>query len=228
MSAKVLLVEDEPAIAEVVSFALVGDGYAVDAVGDGERALAAALTGDYDLVVLDIVLPRLSGLEVCRRLRAASTVPIIMLTALGGELDRVLGLDAGADDYLPKPFSVPELLSRVRAILRRQELDRASGAAARRIGELVLDFAAGAVTVDDRRVPVTPSEFRLLALLASAPERVFTRHEIVAHLHDSAHVGDERATDVHVKNLRRKIEDDPARPERLVTVRGVGYMLRAV
>jgi|1186.fasta_scaffold151043_2 DNA-binding response OmpR family regulator len=228
MSAKVLLVEDEPAIAEVVSFALVGDGYAVDAVGDGERALAAALTGDYDLVVLDIVLPRLSGLEVCRRLRAASTVPIIMLTALGGELDRVLGLDAGADDYLPKPFSVPELLSRVRAILRRRELDRASGAAARRIGELVLDFAAGAVTVDDRRVPVTPSEFRLLALLASAPERVFTRHEIVAHLHDSAHVGDERATDVHVKNLRRKIEDDPARPERLVTVRGVGYMLRAV
>jgi DNA-binding response OmpR family regulator len=228
VSARILLVEDEPAIAEAVSYALVGEGYEVEAVGDGEKALALGRGDGYDLILLDIVLPRVSGVEVCRRIRAESSVPILILTALGGELDRVLGLDAGADDYLAKPFSVPELLSRVRAILRRRDLDRASGSVSRAIGELSLDFATGGVAVEGARVAVTPSEFRLLALLAGAPERVFTRHEIVAHLHDSAHVGDERGADVHVKNLRRKIEADPARPERLVTVRGVGYMLRAV
>lgn len=229
MSARILLVEDEPAIAEAVSYALLGEGYGVETVADGERALLAARGNSFDLVLLDIVLPRVSGVEVCRRLRAESTVPIIMLTALGGELDRVLGLDAGADDYIAKPFSVPELLSRVRAILRRRELDRAAaGAAERRVGELRLDYAASSIDLDGRRVAVTPSEFRLLALLANAPERVFTRREIVAHLHDNAHPADERSADVHVKNLRRKLERDPARPERLVTVRGVGYMLRAV
>jgi two-component system, OmpR family, response regulator RegX3 len=228
MSARILLVEDEEAIAEAVGYALAGEGYAVDAVRDGERALEAARSDSFDLVLLDLVLPRMSGVEVCRRLRAWSSVPIIMLTALGGELDRVLGLDAGADDYVTKPFSVAELLSRVRAILRRRELDRASGSTERWVGELRLDFATGGVDVDGRRATVTPSEFKLLALLATAPDRVFTRREIVQHLHDSAHVGDERGADVHMKNLRKKIEVDPGNPQRLLTVRGVGYMLRTV
>ena len=191
------------------------------------RARARARGARFDVVLLDVMLPRLSGTEVCRTLRAESDVPIIMLTARDAEVDRVLGLELGADDYVTKPFSIAELKSRVRALLRRRELDRAAtGAAVQQIGGLRIDFARHEVVVDGITTVLTPSEFKLLALLAGEPERVFNRNQIMEHLWQSTYVGDDRAADVHVSNLRRKIERDPAHPERVVTVRGVGYKLR--
>jgi DNA-binding response OmpR family regulator len=229
MSDRILVVDDEPAIVDAVTYALRASGFEVDTFGDGESALEAALSKDgYDVLVLDVRLPGLSGIEICRRLRSESDVPILILTAMDAEVDRVLGLEAGADDYVTKPFSVVELVSRVRAILRRRELDRAAGGAVRRVGSLELDVNRHEVRIDGRTIRLTPSEFRLLALLAQEPERVYTRREIMQHLWDSTYVGDQRACDIHVSNLRRKIEDTPGRPQRLVTIRGVGYRLLAV
>ena len=226
MGPRILLAEDDAAIADAVSYAFGSEGFSVDVVVDGDGAVSTAVD-DYDVVILDVMLPKLSGLEACRRIRARSVVPVVMLTARTAEVDRVLGLEAGADDYVSKPFSMTELISRVRAILRRRALDRDAVSSVRDVGSLRLDLLQQTVEADGRRVDVTPSEFRLLALLAREPERAFSRREIVEHLWRSSHVGDRRTCDVHVKNLRRKIERDPARPERLVTVRGVGYMLRA-
>jgi two-component system response regulator RegX3 len=228
MSAKILVVDDEPAIADSLGYALTEEGFEVDVVGDGAAALAAARERPYDLMILDLLLPRVPGLEVCRTLRAESDLPILMLTAKDAELDRVRGLELGADDYVTKPFSLVELVSRVRAILRRRELDRSGAAMTHAIGGLRIDLATHTVDIDGKPAHLTPSEFRLLALLASAPGRVRTRREIMQHLWQSSYVGDERACDVHVSNLRRKIEPDPARPTRLVTVRGTGYRLVAV
>jgi two-component system response regulator RegX3 len=177
-------------------------------------------------MILDLMLPGISGVEVCRRVRAESAIPIVMLTARTAEVDRVVGLDAGADDYIPKPFSMPELISRVRAILRRRELDR--GAVVRQVGGIQLDLRRRTAQVDGRDVPLTPSEFRLLAFLMADAGRVCTRRELMQHLWESAYVGDERAVDVHVANLRRKIEANPQDPSRIVTVRGAGYMLADV
>jgi two-component system response regulator RegX3 len=213
---------------DAVTYALRASGFEVDAFGDGESALEAARSDGYDVLVLDVRLPGLSGIEICRRLRSESDVPILILTAMDAEVDRVLGLEAGADDYVTKPFSVAELVSRVRAILRRRELDRASGGAVRRVGSLELDVNRHEARIDGRTIRLTPSEFRLLGLLAQEPERVYTRREIMQHLWDSTYVGDQRACDIHVSNLRRKIEETPGRPQRLVTVRGVGYKLLAV
>jgi two-component system, OmpR family, response regulator RegX3 len=228
MSARILVVDDEEAIVDAVSYALRGEGYEVESVGDGEAALAALADDDVDVVVLDLRLPKLSGIEVCRRVRAGSAVPIIMLTAKDAEVDRVLGLEAGADDYVTKPFSIAELVSRVRAQLRRRDLDRGREEALRyRVGDVAVDLARHEALVADRRVHLTGSEFRLLALLAREPNRVFTRREIMQHLWQSDYVADQRACDVHVSNVRRKIEDDPANPRRLVTVRGAGYKLVA-
>jgi two-component system, OmpR family, response regulator RegX3 len=228
VSDRILVVDDEPAIVDAVSYALRSSGFEVDTFGDGESALEAARTDSYDVLVLDVRLPGLSGIEICRRLRSESDVPILILTAMDAEVDRVLGLEAGADDYVTKPFSVAELVSRVRAILRRRELDRAAGGGIRRIGSLELDVNRHEVRIDGRTIRLTPSEFRLLAFLAQEPEHVYTRREIMQHLWDSTYVGDQRACDIHVSNLRRKIEDAPGRPQRLVTVRGVGYKLLAV
>jgi DNA-binding response OmpR family regulator len=225
VSARILLVDDEPAILESVEYSLRGAGWDVDTRADGEAALAAGLTHGYDVIILDVLLPGVSGTEVCRRLREASDVPIIMLTARGAEVERVVGLEAGADDYVTKPFSTAELISRVRAILRRRELDRAGGIAVRTVGTLRIDLARYDVVADGRQIHLTPMEFRLLALLAGDPERVFDRREIMRHLWDSEHVGDARACDIHISNLRAKVERDPARPERIVTVRGAGYKL---
>ncbi len=155
-------------------------------------------------------------------------MPILMLTAKDGEVDRVLGLEVGADDYVAKPFSVPELVARVRALLRRRELDSRDGVMKLRVGRLELDLAKHVARVEGERVPLTAFELKLLALLAREPERVFSRREIMLHLWDSSYVGDERACDLHVSNIRRKIERDPAHPERLVTVRGSGYKLQRV
>ncbi len=226
MSARILIVDDEPAILDSVSYGLSREGFAVHGVTDGQAALDAVAGAPFDLVVLDLMLPDVPGTEVCRRLRADSAVPILILTAKDTEVDRVLGLELGADDYVTKPFSMAELVSRVRAILRRRELDRArDGVGLRRVGGLLVDVARHQVLVDGKPANVTPSEFRLLVLLAEHPERVFSRRELMEHLWQSAYVGDQRACDIHISNLRRKIEREPGRPTRLVTVRGVGYKL---
>jgi two-component system, OmpR family, response regulator RegX3 len=227
VSARILVVDDDPGIQDVVRFALAGEGFEVDAVADGKSALERTATDEYDVVVLDVMLPDVPGTEVCRRLRAdGSAVPILMLTARDAEVDRVLGLEIGADDYVTKPFSIAELVSRVRALLRRRELDRAGrGFAFKRIGSLTLDLARHKVALGEREVQLTPSEFRLLALLAEEPERVYSRREIMQHLWESTYVGDERACDIHISNLRRKVERVPDEPERVLTVRGVGYKL---
>jgi len=179
-------------------------------------------------MVLDLLLPGVPGLEICERLRAEqSDLPIVMLTARDAEHERVEGLDIGADDYVTKPFSVAELVSRVRSLLRRRELDRSGASRIVEIGGVRLDVARHSATVDGRPVLLTRSEFRLVALLASRPGHAFTRDELVRHLWQSDFVGDRRAIDVHVSNLRRKLESDPRRPQRLLTVRGVGYKLVA-
>jgi two-component system response regulator RegX3 len=225
---RILVVDDEPAIRDAVEYSLRNEGFDVDGVGNGEDGLHAALDTPYDVVVLDLMLPRMSGTEVCRRLRAESAVPIIMLTAKGAELDRVLGLEIGADDYVTKPFSMAELIGRIRAIIRRRELDRSGATSVIRVGGLELDPIRHEAKVDGDLRRLTPSEFKLLLLLAQEPERVFSRREIMQHLWDSSYVGDQRACDIHISNLRQKIESDPANPARVLTVRGVGYKLAVV
>ncbi|HZM20056.1 MAG TPA: response regulator transcription factor [Gaiellaceae bacterium] len=225
---KVLIVEDEAAVRDALDYSLRGEGFDVDAAPDGEAGLRAALARDYDVVILDLMLPKMSGTEVCRRLRSESAVPIIMLTAKGAELDRVLGLEIGADDYVTKPFSMAELIGRIRAILRRRQLDRSGATSMLRVGDLELDPIRHEVRIGGEPKRLTPSEFKLLLLLAQDPERVFSRREIMQHLWDSSYVGDQRACDIHISNLRQKIEEDPGNPARVETVRGVGYKLTAV
>jgi two-component system response regulator RegX3 len=227
MTGRILVVEDEPTIAEAVSYALRDAGYDVDAVGDGGDALDAARERDYDLMILDLLLPGVPGLDVARTVRAESDLPIVMLTARDAELERVVGLEIGADDYVTKPFSVAELVSRVRALLRRRELDRSHGSFVQRVGGLELDIPRHATKVEGRPLQLTRSEFRLVTLLATEPGRVFTRDELVRHLWESDFIGDRRAIDVHISNLRRKLETDPRNPRRLLTVRGIGYKLVA-
>jgi two-component system response regulator RegX3 len=223
----VLVVDDDPGVLDVVAFMLRREGFDVDEEKDGVAALEAARDRRYDIVILDVMLPGISGTEVCRELRAESDVPILMLTARDAEVDRVLGLELGADDYVTKPFSSAELLSRVRAILRRRALDRANGGGGtvRRLGGLQIDLGRHEVLVDGERVHLTLSEFKVLSLLAEQPDSVVSRRELMQHLWASEHVGDEHACEVHISNLRRKIERDPTQPLRLLTVRGLGYKL---
>jgi two-component system response regulator RegX3 len=228
VSAKILVVEDEPAIADAVGYALAEAGYDVDTAGDGDDAIAKARDTSYDLMILDLLLPGTQGMEVCRTLRSESDLPIVMLTAREAEADRVGGLEVGADDYVTKPFSIAELVSRVRALLRRRELDRNRSPAVQQVGGLHVDVTRHSATIDGKPLALTRSEFRLVTLLASEPGRVFTRDELVRHLWQSDFVGDRRAIDVHISNLRRKLEADPRHPRRLVTARGVGYKLMAV
>jgi len=228
MTARILVAEDEAAIADALTYALRGEGFDVDAVGDGAEALTRARERPYDLLVLDLMLPGVPGLEVCRRLRDESAISIRMLTAKDTEVDRVLGLEVGADDYVTKPFSMAEVVARVRALLRRRELDSIGFGARLAVGDLVIDLARHQATVDERVVPLTPFELKLLSLLPGDPERAFSRRDIMRHLWDSDHVGDERSADLHVSNIRHKIERDPANPERLLTVRGAGYKLQVL
>jgi two-component system, OmpR family, response regulator RegX3 len=198
----------------------------VDEAADGAEALASASAREYDIILLDLMLPRVSGLDVCREVRRDSPVPIIVVTARGAEMDRVVGLELGADDYVTKPFSIAELVSRVRAVLRRRQLDSESQPRLQ-VGGISINHLSHEVAVDGQRRDLTVSEYRLLSVLASAPERVFTRRELMDALWGRA-VDRSRACDNHITNLRRKIEPDPARPQRLLTVRGVGYKLVAV
>jgi len=219
----VLVVDDEPEIVRLVRDYLEHAGFGVVTAADGGAALTAAGARRPDLVVLDLGLPGRDGLDVARELRRQGGVPIIMLTARGEESDKLVGLELGADDYVTKPFSPKELVARVRAVLRRTETATALGDVIR-VGEaLRVDTARMEVSVDGRRVELTPTEFQLLAAMARQPGRVFTRAQLLDALHGVAFDSYERAIDAHVKNIRRKIEPDARTPRYLLTVYGVGY-----
>jgi two-component system, OmpR family, response regulator RegX3 len=226
-SGRILVADDEPSVRESVGYALAQDGFDVDVARDGNEA-AEKVSGDtvhYDLLVLDIMMPGPSGLDICREVRGRSAVPIILLTAKDAEVDKVVGLEVGADDYVTKPFSVRELLGRVRAQLRRRELDRGPLNQAVRIeaGPVSIDLVRHVAMVRNVPINLTRSEFQLLRLLVSRPGEVFARRQIMEELWQTEFDGDERACDVHISNLRQKVERDPQRPELVVTVRGVGY-----
>jgi DNA-binding response OmpR family regulator len=229
MSGRILLADDEADILEPVEYALRQQGFEVTCVDNGTAALETARSGQYDLLVCDVLMDGMLGTDVCRTLRGESDLPIILLTARDSELDRVLGLELGADDYVTKPFFPSELVSRIRALLRRRELDSVGATAATRsVGGLRIDLTRHTVEVDGKAVGLTASEFNLLDLLTGEVDRVFTRSQIMEHLWRGPHFGDPRASDVHISNLRQKIERDPRHPERIVTVRGFGYKFVAV
>jgi DNA-binding response OmpR family regulator len=227
-SSTILLVDDEDAIQSLLTYPLEHDGYRVVQARDGDEALRRFSEEDVDLVVLDIMLPRVDGLEVCRRLRAESTVPIIMLTARDDELDKVLGLELGADDYITKPFSIREFRSRVRALLRRAATPPHAGRRDEVIdrGEVLIDLPRRNVEVRGEPVQLTFVEFELLALLAAEPGIVFSRRQLLERIRGSADYREPRTIDVHVRHLREKIELDPRDPELIVTVRGAGYRFK--
>jgi DNA-binding response OmpR family regulator len=226
-----LLVEDDARLGALVAEYLGRHEVEVTVVGDGERGLAALRARSFDVVLLDVMLPGMDGLEVCRRIRATpglAGLPVVMLTAKGDDVDRIVGLELGADDYLAKPFNPRELLARIRAVLRRAgTVGPVPGPAtpAFRSGDLVIDFAARDVSVGRRRVVLTHFEFELLALLARAAGRVLSRQQILDALKGEAYESFDRSIDVHVSNIRQKIEADPRAPRYVKTVRGVGYVL---
>jgi two-component system, OmpR family, response regulator len=227
-SSTILLVDDEDSIQKLLAYPLEREGYRVLQARDGEEALERFASERVDLVVLDIMLPKLDGLEVCKRLRAESEVPIIMLTARDDELDKVLGLELGADDYITKPFSIREFRSRVRALLRRAAVSRQVDEDGELISAegLTIDLARRLVEVEGKRVQLTYVEFELLRILASNPGRVYSRRMLLEALWGGADYREPRTIDVHVRHLREKLERDPADPEYILTVRGVGYRFR--
>jgi len=224
-SATILLVDDEESVQKLLTYPLERDGYRVIQARDGDEALLRFASEPVDLVVLDVMLPRLDGLEVCKRLRARSSVPIVMLTARDDELDKVVGLELGADDYITKPFSIREFRSRVRALLRRARNVPPPAGDAERIERdgLVIDLARRTVEVRGQEVQLTYVEFELLRTLAASPGRVFSRRMLLESLWKSADYRDPRTIDVHIRHLREKLETEPRTPEYILTVRGVGY-----
>jgi DNA-binding response OmpR family regulator len=224
----ILLVDDEESIQTLLTYPLERDGYRVVQARDGEEALTRFAEEPFDLVVLDIMLPRLDGLEVCKRIRSQSNVPIVMLTARGEELDKVLGLELGADDYITKPFSIREFRSRIRALLRRAASPHLGGEREEVLerGELTIDLPRRTVIVRGETVPLTFIEFEMLVVLASSPGVVFSRRELLERLRGGADYREPRTIDVHVRHLREKIERDPSEPDLILTVRGAGYRFR--
>ena len=224
---KILIVEDEENILEAVKYSLSKEGYEVHGVSDGESALDKAKELSPNLVILDVMLPSLDGFEVCRILRKDMDVPVFMLSAKAEEIDRVVGLEIGADDYITKPFSMRELIARVRNTLRRANEGRKNSNGSKDekivIGELEIDLASHVVRLSGLSVEMKPREFSLLSLLASNVGRAFTRDQILESLWGHSYIGDIRTVDVHVRWIREKIENDPSCPTKLVTVRGVGY-----
>ena len=221
----VLVVEDEENLVEALRYNLEHEGYTVLTAPDGGSGLETARTALPDLVILDVMLPNLDGLEVCRILRRETDVPILMLTAKGEEIDRVVGLEIGADDYVTKPFSMRELMARVRAMLRRPRKTASSRMAEPlRSGSLVLNIEAHKASLNGEELRLKPREFDLLALFMRNPGRAFTRDQILEHLWGHDYIGDVRTVDVHVRWLRKKIEADPATPARIITIRGHGYI----
>ncbi len=228
--ARILLVDDEQSIQTLLSYPLSRDGYDVVQAIDGHEALERFDEQPFDLVVLDVMLPKIDGLEVCRRLRSRSSVPIIMLTAKSDEIDKVVGLELGADDYITKPFSMREFSSRVRAALRRSEMSRTAmdgdDEQPLSIGELKIDFLKRTARVRGDEAPLTYVEFEILSILSRSPGRVFTRDMLLAQIWGDSAYRDQRTIDVHIRHLREKIEQDAKDPEYLFTVRGVGYRFR--
>jgi DNA-binding response OmpR family regulator len=229
-AATILLVDDEDAVQKLLTYPLEQEGFRVLQARDGEEALLRFEAEHVDLVVLDLMLPKLDGLEVCRRLRSRSSVPIIMLTAKTEEIDKVLGLELGADDYITKPFSMREFRSRIKAVLRRAEMSRPDEPVADEqpldVGDLHIDFAKRTVRLRGEVVPTTFVEFEILSALATSPGRVFTRDMLLARIWGDSAYRDPRTIDVHIRHLREKVESDSKDPEYLFTVRGVGYRFR--
>ena len=226
--ARILLVDDEQSVQKLLAYPLRKEGYEVVPALDGEEALERCRGQTFDLVVLDVMLPKLDGFDVCRQIRAQSNVPIIMLTAKAEEFDKVLGLELGADDYITKPFSMREFRSRVKAVLRRSDLLREEQREEEPLeaDELRIDFAKRTVEIRGEAVRLTYVEFEILAILARNPGRVFSRTMILDRLWGDSSYRDPRTIDVHIRHLREKIERDPKDPEFLFTVRGVGYHFR--
>lgn len=226
--AKILVVDDEPTYRDALAFNLRRDGYQVAVAADGVAAVAAFETESPDLILLDLMLPGLSGIEVCKWVRATSNVPIIMVTAKDDEVDKVVGLEVGADDYLTKPYSYRELVARIRAVLRRTsptDKVEAEPPAVLEVGDLTLDSDAHVVTVGGTPVQMPLREFELLEMFMENPGRVLTRAQILDRIWGLDYIGDTKTLDVHVKRIRAKIEEDPAHPQVLITVRGLGYKL---
>ena len=232
MAEKILVVDDEVSLQETLTYKLEKEGYKVEVAGDGLTALELARSTNPDLVILDVMLPGMDGFEVCRTLRQETNIPVLMLTARDDEIDRVVGLEVGADDYLPKPFSMRELIARVKALLRRVRLIREEvGAAAQEgnlpqimtFGNLEIDIPRREVRLDGVVVPFKPKEFDLLTYMGQHKGRVLTREMILEHVWGWGFIGDSRTVDVHIRWLREKIEPFPEKPERIVTVRGAGY-----
>ncbi len=226
---RILVVDDEQPIAEILKYTLEREGYQVDCAFDGKEAVRKALADTPDLVLLDVMLPELDGFEVCRQIRHKMQMPIIMLTAKDSEVDKVLGLEIGADDYVTKPFSNRELLARVKANLRRYEAGSGSALTdvkLRRIGDLVLNLSSFSVTKQDRPLDLTHREFELLEYMSQRPGQVLTREQLLQDVWGYDYFGDIRTVDVTIRRLREKIEDDPSHPEYILTRRGVGYYLQ--
>jgi two-component system response regulator MtrA len=220
MKSRVLVVDDDPALAEMLTIVLRGEGFDTAVVGDGTRALPAVREMRPDVVLLDLMLPGMNGIDVCRAIRAESGVPIVMLTAKSDTVDIVLGLESGADDYVVKPFKPKELVARIRARVRRTETEPAEQLS---IGDVTIDVPAHQVARDGRHIALTPLEFDLLVALARKPRQVFTREVLLEQVWGYRHAADTRLVNVHVQRLRSKVEKDPEHPEVVLTVRGVGY-----
>jgi len=222
MSTRILLVEDEIALSEPLSFLLTKEGYDVTVADTGTRAVEVFATGDFDLILLDLMLPGIPGTEVCRQIRTTSQVPIIMLTAKDSEVDIVVGLELGADDYVTKPYSTRELLARIRAVLRRR-IDEPESDAVLASGHIALDVDRHTLHVSGSLTPMPLKEFELLEYLMRNEGRVLTRGQLIDRVWGSDYFGDTKTLDVHIKRIRSRIEVDPKEPELLVTVRGLGY-----
>jgi two-component system alkaline phosphatase synthesis response regulator PhoP len=227
MTLRILMVDDEKDIVDLVAYNLEKEGYETLKALDGEKALQLVRTKTPDLVVLDLMLPGIQGLEVCKRIRKdpeTASIPIIMLTAKGAEIDKIVGLEVGADDYITKPFSVKELLARIKAVLRRSEARRAAvQAEVFEFKGLHIDFKSYEVTVDGKRVDLSPTEFRLLKFLSRNPGRVYSREQILDRVWGDEAFVEPRTVDVHIRRLRSRIEHDESSPDYIVTVRGAGY-----
>ncbi|MCR4763786.1 MAG: response regulator transcription factor [Lachnospiraceae bacterium] len=224
MAKRALVVDDEKAIVKGIRYSLEQDGMEVDCAYDGEEAIACAREHEYDIILLDVMLPKYDGFEVCREIREFSDVPIVMLTAKGDDMDKILGLEYGADDYITKPFNILEVKARIKAIMRRMARNAADGEHARiTAGDLTIDEDARRVLLADREIPLTGREFDVLTFLARTPGKIYSREELLGELWGADYPGDARTVDVHVRRLREKLEENPGEPRYVRTKWGSGY-----
>ncbi|MDD3839072.1 MAG: response regulator transcription factor [Clostridia bacterium] len=224
MSVKILIVDDEPMLVKGLKFSLEQDGYKTDVAYDGEEAVEKILNNEYNLIILDVMLPKMNGLEVCQKVREKVSIPIIMLTAKGDDMDKILGLEYGADDYLTKPFNILELKARIKAILRRfNSLTKKDENQIIEVENMKINISNRSLTIDGKEINLTAKEFDLLKLFASNPGKVFSREKLLEIIWQYDYLGDLRTVDVHIRRLREKIEKNPSQPEYIFTKWGVGY-----